>query len=94
MDDERDRDSARVGEKAREQARECSGPNAQERLEGGGSDERRLEKPQKEKKAKKSNGPLPTAEPMIIVNINDRLGTKASIPCLASDPVSKYKATA
>lgn len=28
-------------------------------------------------------------EPMIIVNVNDRLGTKASIPCLASDPVSE-----
>lgn len=30
----------------------------------------------------------PVGEPMIIVNINDRLGTKASIPCLASDPIS------
>ena len=28
-------------------------------------------------------------EPMIIVHINDRLGTKAAIPCLASDPISK-----
>lgn len=27
---------------------------------------------------------------MIIVNVNDRLGTKASIPCLASDPISMY----
>lgn len=27
---------------------------------------------------------------MIIVNVNDRLGTKAAIPCLGSDPVSKY----
>lgn len=26
---------------------------------------------------------------MIIVNVNDRLGTKAAIPCLASDPISK-----
>jgi hypothetical protein len=26
---------------------------------------------------------------MIIVNVNDRLGTKAAIPCLGSDPVSK-----
>ena len=27
---------------------------------------------------------------MIIVNVNDRLGTKAAIPCLGSDPVSEY----
>lgn len=27
---------------------------------------------------------------MIIVYINDRLGTKAGIPCLASDPVSEF----
>lgn len=26
---------------------------------------------------------------MIIVNVNDRLGTKAAIPCLASDPISE-----
>jgi len=31
-------------------------------------------------------------EPMIIVNVNDRLGTKAAIPCLASDPVKLFKA--
>lgn len=27
---------------------------------------------------------------MIIVNVNDRLGTKAAIPCLASDPVGPH----
>ena len=48
-----------------------------------------VEKPKKEKKEKKSSAPAPTSEPMIIVNVNDRLGTKASIPCLASDPISK-----
>ena len=31
-------------------------------------------------------------EPMIVVNINDRLGTKAAIPCLASDPIKLFKA--
>lgn len=29
---------------------------------------------------------------MIVVNVNDRLGTKAAIPCLASDPVGLFKA--
>lgn len=43
--------------------------------------------PEKQRKEKKS-APAPTGEPMIIVNVNDRLGTKASIPCMASDPIS------
>ena len=42
------------------------------------------EKPKRERKPV----PAPTGEPMIIVNVNDRLGTKESIPCLASDPIS------
>ena len=48
-------------------------------------------KPKKEKKERKEKkvGPVPTGEPMIIVNVNDRLGTKASIPCLASDSISE-----
>jgi hypothetical protein len=39
--------------------------------------------------------PAPAAahgEPMIIVHVNDRLGTKAAIPCLASDPIKLFKA--
>jgi len=41
-----------------------------------------------------SPAPAPVAhgEPMIIVHINDRLGTKAAIPCLASDPIKLFKA--
>ena len=47
------------------------------------------ENPGKEKRKKKAAPTIqPTGEPMIIVNVNDRLGTKASIPCLASDPIS------
>ena len=30
-------------------------------------------------------------EPMILVTINDRLGTKKAIPCLASDSVRDFK---
>lgn len=45
-------------------------------------------KPSKPKKEKKKEPKIaPTAEPMIIVNVNDRLGTKAAIPCLASDSI-------
>lgn len=31
-------------------------------------------------------------EPMIIVSINDRLGTKTQVPCLPSDPIKVLKA--
>lgn len=34
----------------------------------------------------------PSHEAMIIVHVNDRLGTKAAIPCLASDSVKLFKA--
>jgi hypothetical protein len=51
-----------------------------------------LEKAEKkEKKEKKPVAAVPQ-EPMIIVNVNDRLGTRAAVPCLASDPVKLFKA--
>lgn len=46
------------------------------------------EKPKKEKEKKVKPAVAPVGQEMIIVNVNDRLGTKASIPCLASDPIS------
>lgn len=46
------------------------------------------EKPRDRPKKETKPAPAPTGEPMIIVNVNDRLGTKASIPCMASDPIS------
>jgi hypothetical protein len=46
-------------------------------------------KDKKEKKKKKPVVPQ-SSEPMIIVYVNDRLGTKAEIPCLASDPISMF----
>lgn len=50
-------------------------------------------KEDKEKKKEKKKKPLPVSnEPMIIVTVNDRLGTKAQIPCLASDSVKAFKA--
>lgn len=39
-----------------------------------------------------SSTSAPSNEPMIIVHVNDRLGTKAAIPCLASDPIRLFKA--
>ncbi|KAK4626218.1 Ubiquitin-like modifier HUB1 [Fulvia fulva] len=48
-------------------------------------------KPKKDKKDKKPKQ-ITSNEPMIVVNVNDRLGTKAAIPCLASDSVKAFKA--
>ena len=53
------------------------------------SDSGEPKKEKKEKKKEKKPVVAPPAEPMIIVNVNDRLGTKAAIPCLASDPISE-----
>lgn len=52
---------------------------------GGRDGDKHSKEPRKEKKPPP---PAPTGEPLIVVNVNDRLGTKASIPCLASDPIS------
>lgn len=49
---------------------------------------KREKRERKEKKA--AAAPKAPTEPMIIVTVNDRLGTKASIPCLASDPIRNY----
>ena len=53
----------------------------------GTKEEKSTEKPKKEKKATRNIAP---AGETIIVNVNDRLGTKESIPCLASDPISMF----
>jgi hypothetical protein len=49
-------------------------------------------KPPQRAAAAAAAAPVASGEPMIIVHINDRLGTKAAIPCLASDPVKLFKA--
>jgi hypothetical protein len=50
------------------------------------------DKPEKKDKPKRAPKAVAPSEPMIIVNVNDRLGTKAAIPCLASDSVKAFKA--
>lgn len=51
------------------------------------------DKPDKPKKAKKEKKAVAAPSgPMIVVNVNDRLGTKAAIPCLASDSIKAFKA--
>jgi hypothetical protein len=70
-------------------------PNRQDRTVEKATATQELEKAEKaekkDKKEKKTTTAVPQ-EPMIVVNVNDRLGTKAAIPCLASDPVKLFKA--
>lgn len=50
--------------------------------------------PRREKKEKAAPAPAPAAadgEEMIVVHVNDRLGTKAAIPCFGSDTVGQFK---
>lgn len=81
---DRDRDSDRYGDRYRDgDRREDRG---RERTERDEKEEKRERK--REKREKKAAAAAQSAEPMIVVNVNDRLGTKAAIPCLASDPIS------
>lgn len=82
---DRDRDSDRYGDRHRDGDRR-DGDRARERTERDEKEEKRERK--REKREKKAAVAAQSAEPMIVVNVNDRLGTKAAIPCLASDPIS------
>ncbi|KNG85672.1 ubiquitin-like protein (HubA), partial [Aspergillus nomiae NRRL 13137] len=76
----RDRDTYRPEDRNKDSDRDRRRPEGDER-----------ERKKKEKKEKKPAVPQ-SSEPMIIVHVNDRLGSKASIPCLASDPIKLFKA--
>jgi hypothetical protein len=77
----RDRDGDRYEGRPRNGDRERDQPRHEAR------DAPREDREKKVKKEKKPVAPQ-SSEPMIVVHVNDRLGTKAAIPCLASDPIS------
>ncbi|KAI9934315.1 hypothetical protein ASPWEDRAFT_38143 [Aspergillus wentii DTO 134E9] len=82
----RDRDGDRYGDRHRDSDRDRRRPDGDKEKE-----ERRERK--REKREKKAAAAMPqSSEPMIVVHVNDRLGTKAAIPCLASDPIKLFKA--
>ena len=55
----------------------------------GGEEASVGDKKKRKKEKKKSEAPQSSGEPMIIVNVNDRLGTKVSVPCYGSDVIRK-----
>ncbi|KAL4885657.1 ubiquitin-related domain-containing protein, partial [Aspergillus karnatakaensis] len=77
-DSYRDRDRDRERDRPRDTDRPRDKPNP--------------DKPKKDKKDKKPRPPPQPIEDLIIVHVNDRLGTKAAIPCLPSDTVGNFKA--
>jgi hypothetical protein len=85
-----DRDRARDDDRRRAPRDQESRRNDKDRDEGrraGKRDER--EKKDKKPSTTPGNKPPPQPSTFIIVTVNDRLGTKASIPCLPSDTVGK-----
>lgn len=80
----RDRPRSRSPRRERDSDRDKERQRDSDRDRKGHEGEARREKKRKEKKP----APVQPTEPMITVIVNDRLGTKASIPCLASDPIS------
>ncbi|KAJ5645058.1 hypothetical protein N7507_011069 [Penicillium longicatenatum] len=86
----RDREGDRYGDRNQDQNRDRD--RDQRRDERDAPREDRVEKKDKKEKKKKKPVVPQSSEPMIIVYVNDRLGTKAEIPCLASDPIKLFKA--
>ncbi|PNY26943.1 Ubiquitin-like modifier HUB1 [Tolypocladium capitatum] len=85
-DRDRDRNRDRDGGYGRNRERLRSPP----RNDSGSKDRGKREK--KEKKEKNpAAAPVGAGQEMIIVNVNDRLGTKTAIPCLPSDTVGQLK---
>lgn len=84
--DERPRSPRRERDAPRHADRQREGDGGREKTEREEKEERKQRK--REKREKKAVAAAQSAEPMIVVNVNDRLGTKAAIPCLASDPIS------
>ncbi|KAK4960796.1 hypothetical protein LTR66_012875 [Elasticomyces elasticus] len=96
-DRERDRSPRRASERFRERSPRRDSDRHRDgdrpRATSPRRDAPKAPRAPREKKEKPAPAPAPTSggEEMIIVNVNDRLGTKAAIPCFASDPVKAFK---
>jgi hypothetical protein len=53
----------------------------------------REEKKENRERKEKRTAPAAPTQPMIIVYVNDRLGTKKAVPCFATDPISECYST-
>ncbi|KAH0556217.1 hypothetical protein GP486_005855 [Trichoglossum hirsutum] len=92
--DDRDAYSKGVDHDARKRRRTSRSP-ARDKDRVAPGNEGQVDNPNRSDKPERPSKPKMVAaaqEPMIIVHVNDRLGTKAAIPCLASDPIRLFKA--
>ncbi|KEY70235.1 hypothetical protein S7711_04344 [Stachybotrys chartarum IBT 7711] len=85
---ERDRYQDRNRDHERDHGRDTEKPRRSDAGERSKNDGEK--KAKKEKKDKKAAAIAPGQE-LIVVNINDRLGTKTAVPCLPSDTVGQLK---
>lgn len=86
----RDRDNRRNRSRSRSPRRDERDSRPARDGDRDGRPPRREKKDKAPAAAAASTAPA-GGEEMIIVHVNDRLGTKAAIPCLASDPVGAFK---
>jgi hypothetical protein len=82
-DRDRNRDRQRDSDRDRDRDREGESSRASR---SDAKDEKKDEKKKKKKVASIAPG-----QELIVVNINDRLGTKTAVPCLPSDTVGQLK---
>ncbi|KAL1792886.1 hypothetical protein ACET3X_009393 [Alternaria dauci] len=97
-----DRDRRRDGDQDRDRDRRPRDPSRDRRRDSSRERRRRSSRSRDRKprdanrdskpKDKKPAAPAAPSEPMILVTINDRLGTKTQVPCLPSDPIKLLKA--
>lgn len=88
---DRPRDSGRDGDRDGDEDR----PRSPRRTEATPTESVKPEgtkKPKKEKKDKKpSAAAIAAGQELIVVNVNDRLGTKTAVPCLPGDTIGQLK---
>lgn len=95
--DYRDREPRRYRSRSRSprRDRDRDRDRGRERDHDRRDDRDRDSKPPKREKQEKKAPAAPTVaadgEEMIIVHVNDRLGTKAAIPCFGSDNIGQFK---
>ncbi|KAL4743912.1 ubiquitin-related domain-containing protein [Aspergillus similis] len=90
-DRDRDRDRYRDRDRGHDRYRDRGEYRDRDRDRNRDRDRKRAPKEKKEKKPEPA-APSGSGEAMIIVHVNDRLGTKAAIPCLPSDTIGNFKA--
>ncbi|KAI0502827.1 ubiquitin-related domain-containing protein [Xylaria bambusicola] len=97
-DDDDDRDGNRRGDSYRGYRNRSPSPRRRnyDRDEPSSSSSKNTKKKSAETDTSKPPSRAPAApvasgEEMIIVHVNDRLGTKAAIPCFASDHIKEFK---